>query len=89
MLGELIPKVLTPHYTDQVVLLVAAPMRLAVRMFTPLVWSMNALGHGLLRLLRLPPPEEGQGVYAVEALHLLVGQSHQTDVLEDLERQVM
>lgn len=89
VVGELIPKALTLQYTDQVALLIAKPMRLAVGVFTPFVWSMNALGSGILRLLRLPPPEEGQGAYSVEELQLLVVQSHQAGVLEDLERQVM
>jgi len=64
-------------------------MQLAVRVFTPLVWSMNALGNGVLRLLRLPPPEAGDGVYSVEELQLLIAQSHQAGILEDIERHLM
>ncbi len=89
VLGELVPKAITLQHTDRVALLVAKPMRLAVFVFTPFVWSMNALGNWVLRLLRLPPPEEGQGAYSVEELQLLVVQSHQAGVLEDIERQVM
>jgi CBS domain containing-hemolysin-like protein len=89
VLGELVPKAITLQFTDQVALLVAKPIRLVVVVFTPFVWSMNALGTQILRLLRLPPPEEGQGAYSVEELHLLVGQSYQAGVLEDLERQLM
>ncbi|MGE3541182.1 MAG: hemolysin family protein [Candidatus Tectimicrobiota bacterium] len=89
VLGELVPKAITLQYPEQVALLVAKPMRLAVIVFTPFVWSMNTLGSWILRLLRLPPPEEGQGVYSVEELQLLIIQSHQAGVLEDLERQVM
>jgi putative hemolysin len=58
-------------------------------MFTPFIWSMNALGNGILRLLHLPPPEEGQGAYSVEELHLLIVQSHKAGILEDIERQLM
>ena len=50
---------------------------------------MNALGNAILRLLRLPPQEEGQGAYSVEELHLLIVQSHQAGILEDIERQLM
>ena len=57
--------------------------------FTPFIWSMNALGNGILRLLHLPPPEEGQGAYSVEELHLLIVQSHKAGILEDIERQLM
>lgn len=89
VLGELVPKAITLQCTDRVALLVAKPVHLAVLVFTPFVWSMHALGTRILHLLRLPPPEEGQGAYSVEELQLLVVQSHQAGVLEDLERQVM
>jgi CBS domain containing-hemolysin-like protein len=89
VVGELVPKAITLQYPDRIALLVARPLQWAVRVFTPLVWSMNALGTRLLRLLRLPPPEEGQGTYSVEELQLLVVQSHQAGILEDIERRVM
>jgi CBS domain containing-hemolysin-like protein len=89
VLGELVPKAITLQYPDQIALLVAKPMQLAVWVFTPFVWSMNALGNGLLRLLRLPPPAEGQGTYSVEELQLLIVQSHRAGILEDIERRLM
>jgi CBS domain containing-hemolysin-like protein len=61
VLGELVPKALTLQYTDRIALFVAKPMQLVVWVFTPVVWSMNTLGNRLLRLLRLPPPEEARG----------------------------
>lgn len=75
VLSELVPKAIALQYTDQVTLLVAKPMQLAVRMFTPLVWSMNALGHGVLRLLRLPPPDAGDGVYSGRGVTIAHGSS--------------
>jgi CBS domain containing-hemolysin-like protein len=89
VIGELVPKAITLQYSDRIALLVAKPLRLIVWVFTPVVWSMNALGNRLLRLLGLPPPEDGQGTYSVKELQLLVRQSHQAGILEDLERQVM
>jgi magnesium and cobalt exporter, CNNM family len=89
VLSELVPKAITLQYAEQVALLIAKPMHMAVVVFTPLIWSMNALGNGILRLLHLPPPEEGQGAYSVEELHLLIVQSHKAGILEDIERQLM
>ena len=89
VLSELVPKAITLQYAEQVALIIAKPMHLAVVVFMPLIWSMNALGNGILRLLHLPPPEEGQGAYSVEELHLLIGQSHKVGILEDMERQLM
>ncbi len=89
VLSELVPKAITLQYAEHVALIIAKPMHMAVVMFTPLIWSMNALGNGILRLLHLPPPEEGQGAYSVEELHLLIVQSHQAGILEDIERQLM
>jgi CBS domain containing-hemolysin-like protein len=89
VLSELVPKAITLQYAEQVALIIAKPMYLAVVAFTPLIWSMNALGNSILRLLHLPPPEEGQGAYSVEELHLLIVQSHKAGILEDIERQLM
>jgi putative hemolysin len=89
VLSELVPKAIALQFADQVALLVAKPLQWAVVMFTPFVWSMNALGTRILRLLHLPPPDEGQGVYSEEELHLLIVQSHQAGILEDIERRLM
>jgi len=89
VLSELVPKAIALQYAEQVALVIAKPMHMAVVAFTPFIWSMNALGNGILRLLHLPPPEEGQGAYSVEELHLLIVQSHKAGMLEDIERQLM
>jgi CBS domain containing-hemolysin-like protein len=89
VLSELVPKAIALQYTEQVALLIAKPMRLAVVVFTPLIWSMNALGNAILRLLHLPPEENGHGAHSVEELRLLIVQSHQAGILEDIERQLM
>jgi CBS domain containing-hemolysin-like protein len=87
--SELVPKAITLQFAGQVALLVAKPLQWAVIAFTPLVWSMNALGNSILRLLRLPPSGDGQGAYSVEELQLLIVQSHKAGILEDIERQLM
>ena len=89
VLSELVPKAITLQFAEQVALLVAKPLQWAVVVFTPLIWSMNALGNAILRVLRLPPADDGQGVYSVEELHLLIVQSHQAGILEDIERRLM
>src|SRR4029453_123966 len=89
LLSELVPKAITLQWADQVALLVAKPMQWAVWVFTPFVWSMNALGNAVLRVLGLPPADEGPGGYSVEELHLLIVQSHQAGILEDIERRLM
>jgi CBS domain containing-hemolysin-like protein len=89
VLSELVPKAIALQYAEQVALVIAKPMHMAVVAFTPFIWSMNALGNGILRLLRLPSPDEGQGAYSVEELHLLIVQSHKAGILEEVERQLM
>jgi CBS domain containing-hemolysin-like protein len=89
VLSELVPKAITLQYAEQVALLVTRPIRLVVVALTPFIWSMHVLGNALLRLLHLPLTAEGQGAYSVEELHLLIVQSHQAGILEDIERQLM
>ncbi|MBI4455584.1 MAG: HlyC/CorC family transporter [Acidobacteria bacterium] len=88
VLSELVPKSATLQFPEQVALLVARPMRMAVTLFMPLIWSMNALGNQVLRLFRLPSPKENQGAFSVEELRLLIVQSHRAGILEDIERQL-
>src|SRR5262249_43923756 len=89
VLSELVPKAIALQFAEQVALLVAKPLQWAVAVFTPFMWSMDALGKRILRVLHLPPPDDGQGVYSVEELQLLIVQSHQAGILEDIERQLM
>lgn len=60
--SELAPKAIALQCINRVALLVAKPMRLAVTVFTPLVWSWHALSAHILRPL---PPEEAPGAYPV------------------------
>jgi CBS domain containing-hemolysin-like protein len=89
VLSELVPKAIALQFSGQVALLVAKPLQWAVWVFTPFVWSMNTLGNAILRVLGLSPADNDQGVYSVEELHLLIMQSHQAGILEDIERQLM
>lgn len=88
VLSELVPKAITLRHAERVALLVARPLRFVVRLFTPLVWTMNHLGNGVLRLLRLESPSDGDAAHSVDELKLLVLQSEKAGVLESLERRL-
>jgi putative hemolysin len=88
VIGELVPKSVTLQSPDRVALLLARPIRLAVTVFTPFIWTMNGLGSALLRLLRVPRAAESTEALSVEELKLLIVQSHKAGILEDIERRL-
>lgn len=89
VLGELVPKSLALQKPEQTSLWVARPMAFVVVLFQPLIWVLNGFGNMLLRWIGLQAAGEHHGVHSVEELQLLVGQSHEAGVLDDLERQML
>lgn len=50
VLAEVAPKTLAALYPDKVSRIIAWPISLLLKMFYPIVWSLNMLSNGLLRL---------------------------------------
>src|SRR3990167_126428 len=48
--GEIAPKTLAALYSQRVALLVSAPLALLLKIFYPLVWIVNGLANGVLRV---------------------------------------
>jgi CBS domain containing-hemolysin-like protein len=51
VVGEFIPKTIALEQSDRTSLLIALPLQLFVRVFGPVIWVLNAIANGLLRLL--------------------------------------
>jgi CBS domain containing-hemolysin-like protein len=64
-------------------------MAFAVWVFQPLIWALNGFGNKLLYILGLQAAGEHHGVHSVNELQILVQQSHEAGVLDDLQRQML
>lgn len=89
VLGELVPKSLALQKPEETAMVVARPMQIAMFLFRPFIWSLNGIGNWLLRQLKLEAASETHGVHSVEELQILVRQSHDAGVLDDMEQQML
>jgi CBS domain containing-hemolysin-like protein len=89
ILGELVPKSIALSHPESTSLLVARPMRLVIALFKPLIWSLNGLGHMLLRAIGLQGGHEHASVHSAAELLLLIRQSHAAGHIDSFERSML
>ena len=81
VLGEQAPKVLAIQRSEDVALIVAAPLLTFARVFRPFIRLIGGSTNGILRMLRLPPQHAGQNVHSVEELSMLVEESQEAGAI--------
>ena len=84
VLGELVPKRLALTDPERFAPAVAGPMRRLARLARPLVRFLDASTNGVLRLLRLKPPEESP--VTSEEIKLLLAQGQQAGLFAPAEQ---
>ncbi len=89
ILGELVPKSVALQMPEATSLALARPLSAVVKLFQPLIWSLNGLGNLLLKCFGLKATAGHDAVHSAQELELLVGQSHRAGVLDDLERKMI
>ncbi|MBM9466772.1 hemolysin family protein [Nakamurella leprariae] len=80
--GELVPKniaIADPLDTAKTVVL---PMRISTMLFRPLIWVLNGIANGVLRLIGIEPQEELRSARSSVELHSLVRRSAAQGTLE-------
>lgn len=83
--GEQVPKVVAVQRGEATSLWVMPLMRLTVALMRPLVWALNGFSNTVVRLMGLEPGSEMHGVHSVDELQILVRQSRQAGVIDELE----
>jgi CBS domain containing-hemolysin-like protein len=81
VLGEQAPKVLAIQRSEDVALLVAAPLLTFARVFRPFIRLIGGSTNWILRALRLPPQQAAQNVHSVEELSMLVEESQEAGAI--------
>ncbi len=89
VLGEIVPKMIARQRSDKTALFIIRPLNFFVMIFKPLIWVINTLGNGVLRLIGLGPGDEHVNVHSVEELELLVVSSREAGVLEEGEEAIL
>ena len=87
LLGELVPKRLALHDPERIAAVVAGPMLLLSRIFSPIVRLMSGSTDAILRMMGVQPGESPP--VTEEELHVLLDQGTQAGVFEESEQDMV
>lgn len=83
VVGEMIPKNLSFSVPDRAALILAPPLVFVATVFKPVIWSLNAIANGVLRLFRVEPKDEATSSYTLDEVATIVQQSTRQGTLTD------
>jgi CBS domain containing-hemolysin-like protein len=83
VLGEMVPKNAAFTVPDRAVLLLAPPLVLISRVCKPVIWLMNAVANGILRLVGVQPVAEAASAFTIDQVETIVETSKREGVLFD------
>lgn len=81
--GEMVPKNAAFSLPTAAVLLLAPPLVLISRVFQPLIWAMNGIANGVLRMLRVEPKDEAASAFTLDEVETIVETSKREGMLVD------
>jgi CBS domain containing-hemolysin-like protein len=81
--GEMIPKNISFSIPDRAALVLAVPLVAWATVFRPIVWSLNAIANGAVRLFGIEPKSEANSAYTVDEVATIVATSTREGVLTD------
>ena len=81
--GEMVPKNISFSVPDRAVLVLAPPLVLVARTFRPIIWLLNTVANGALRLVRVEPKSETNSAFTFDEVAGIVAQSTREGVLPD------
>ncbi|MFN2107858.1 MAG: hemolysin family protein [Candidatus Promineifilaceae bacterium] len=87
--GELFPKSVAIQYPEQIARSVVWPMRISLKLFAPLIWLFNGSATLILRLLGHSHMEGHTHAHSPEEIEILVTESYEGGLLDDIERQLL
>ncbi|UNK20934.1 hemolysin family protein [Paenibacillus sp. N3/727] len=85
VLGELAPKTVAVRKAETIIMLSARPMDIFYKISYPVIWLVNNLSSGLLRLFRMTPVVERGTAHTEEELRDLMKESSEIGLINDTE----
>ncbi|MEU1281448.1 hemolysin family protein [Streptomyces sp. NPDC005805] len=83
LLGEMVPKNIALAEPQRTALLLGPPLVALARALRPVIFTINALANGLLKLLRVEPRDEVAATFSDDELATLVQDSGEAGLLDD------
>lgn len=81
--GEMVPKNISIAVPVGAVLVLAPPLVAVARVFTPIIWVLNATANAFLRLLGVQPRDEVESDFTADQIAQIVDESRREGLLED------
>lgn len=88
MFGEIAPKTLATMHAEKLALLYARVIYGIIFIFTPVIYIVNALSHGFLRILGVNSSKQSN-TYTENELRTIVEVSHEEGIIESEEREMI
>jgi putative hemolysin len=89
VLGELVPKALTLHQAETLVVLVARPIHSLSRALRPLVWLLEHSAAFLLRPFGVSEVIAGEGVRSADELRAIVDEAEESGVIPEAQEEML
>lgn len=89
VVGEMVPKSLALQSAERVVFALSAPMFWMQRIFSVAITLLNQIGLLVLRLIGVPPPQEGQRLHTSDELELIISDSVVGGLVESDEQRLI
>ncbi len=87
--GEMIPKALALQAPEKIILRVNPVMGVFGLVFRPMVCVLNATAFALMRLLRIPEPDQRQALYTSEELAIVTDEAADSGQLGAMQRDLI
>ncbi|WP_395641041.1 hemolysin family protein [Pseudolysinimonas sp.] len=83
VLGEMVPKNISFSVPDRSVLILATPLVAVATVLKPVIWALNGIANGVLRLFRVEPKNEATSAFTAEEVQTIIATSTREGVLSD------
>jgi CBS domain containing-hemolysin-like protein len=89
VLGEMVPKNLALAAPERSALLLGPPLATIVRLAKPVIWLLNAIANGVLRLMRVEPQDEVSSAFTAEEVAAMLSESRREGLLDHEEHELL
>ncbi|MCU1545985.1 MAG: hypothetical protein JWP30_1085 [Homoserinimonas sp.] len=83
VLGEMVPKNISFSVPTRAALILAPPLVVVSKVFNPVIWTLNTIANGILRLFKVQPKDEATSAFTLDEVANIVQQSTREGMLSD------
>lgn len=89
VLGELVPKSLAIQNTERYALLIAKPLYVFNKIFSPFIWVFDHVTNGILYLMGTHVSNENDDAHSEEEIKLIIDASQKGGIIDDTESEII